>query len=117
MKVGCRKPPDPSFTKQLNTDKALFADLQYAGINAILQNSDGDVLMATSMKERAIQNFEIVESLAILRGLSLCIHLGISQLIIESDWQFVVHALQDPTASYSPLGNIFEDIKAFMARF
>lgn len=51
--VGCWKPLEQGFLK-LNTDGAIFANLQDAGIDAILRNWEVDVLMATSFKERSI---------------------------------------------------------------
>lgn len=46
--------------------------------------------MAASMRENAVQNLEVIESLTILRGLQLCMHLDLPNLIIESDCHMVV---------------------------
>lgn len=68
VKVGYWKPPDSSCLK-LNMDGAILVDLQDAGISSILRNSERDVLMAASFKERSIQHLETIKSLAILKGI------------------------------------------------
>lgn len=115
-KVDCWKPPNPSYLK-LKTNGAIFVDLQDAGIGAILQNCDREVIMAASLKERFIQHLKMIESLAILRSIQLCFYQGISHLIVESDCESIVLLLQDPTTSDSPLENIIQEIKLLMTQF
>lgn len=74
-------------------------------------------MQLASIKERVLQEPETVECLAILRGLQLCIHLGISCLTVESDCQHVAHQLQTFDCSFSPLGNIKPDIRRPMNHF
>lgn len=66
-------------------------DSQEAGIAVILRNSMGEVIMAATIKENMVQQLKIIEFLAILRGLQLCLHLGFQNLIIESDYQLMVN--------------------------
>lgn len=68
LNVSCWKPLDQGSLK-LNIDGIIFADLQAAGIGAILWNHEGEVLMLASLKESSIQYSEMIESLAILMGI------------------------------------------------
>lgn len=77
------------------------------GIGVIVENHFGEVIFAVSVCEINVQQPEIIESLAIIRGFQLCVRLGISQLIIESDCQFNVNELQGIKDSFSHLGNFF----------
>lgn len=70
-----------------------------------------------SIKEKQVQEPETIESLAILRGLQQCLHLGITNLIIESNCQLVVSEIQSFEQSYSLLGNLVSEAKALMAMF
>ena len=45
----------------------------------------GEVLFASSKKERCVTDPPQIDKLAILRHLQLCIHRGINNLILESD--------------------------------
>lgn len=77
----------------------------------------GNVIWVATIRENHINQLEIVECLAILRGLQLCLHLGFPNLLIDSDCQLVVNELQQETPSSSHLGNLYLDIKALMTNF
>lgn len=64
----CRSPPLGSFLK-LNVNNAMFFDLNKTGIGAILRNSKGEVVMATSLKGFDTNSPQIIEVAAILRSL------------------------------------------------
>lgn len=64
------KPPPESMVK-LNTDSAMFEDMQPAGIGLILRDSTGKVLMVASRPENEVEHSEVIELLAIFRGLQL----------------------------------------------
>lgn len=70
---------------KLNVDGALFSDFRMVGIGAIIRSSHGEVLFATSIKEQDVQDSEIIETLAILHGLQLSMHLGVTHIIVEID--------------------------------
>lgn len=76
-----------------------------------------NVIWTATIREEQINQPEIVECLAILRSLQLCLHLGFLNLLIESDCQLVGNELNEETPSSSYLGNLFHDIKALMANF
>lgn len=80
---GCWQPPELGFFK-LNTDGAIFDNLQAVGLGAVLRDSSGDIVIAASMKENTTLPPETAECLAILRGLQHRLPLGINNLIVES---------------------------------
>lgn len=66
----------------MNVDGALFTNLQEVGVGIVLRDNKGEVILATSMRVQSNFDPMIVESLAILRGLQLCMYMGIPQLVI-----------------------------------
>ncbi|XP_035551721.1 uncharacterized protein LOC118349890 [Juglans regia] len=90
-------PPEDSL--KLNIDGALFFDLNKAGMGAVLRNHMGEILMACSRVESVSLEPEQVEAVALLRGLQLCMSLGIPKLIIESDCLFLVEEVNRSSES------------------
>ncbi|XP_041026966.1 uncharacterized protein LOC121267170 [Juglans microcarpa x Juglans regia] len=78
---------------KLNVDEAIFATLNRSGVGFILRSSSSKVIMAASMKENGANDSMEIELLAILRGLQICIPMGIDELIIESDLLLIVNEL------------------------
>ncbi|XP_042974662.1 uncharacterized protein LOC122306298 [Carya illinoinensis] len=76
--------PPPGVFK-LNVDGVFSSSGSIAGIGAIVRDSKGKVIMSAAKKECSAMTVVEVEALAILQGLQFCIHLGISNLVIESD--------------------------------
>ncbi|KAG2711399.1 hypothetical protein I3760_04G074800 [Carya illinoinensis] len=58
-----------------------------------------------------------VEALAILRGLQFCIHLGIQNLVIESDSLLVVNEFNRQGSSQATFGNVVSEAKELMTCF
>lgn len=65
------------------------------------------MLLAASMWEKMGLVPENIESLAIFWGLQLCMHMGVSNIVIILDCQTVAQALQQQDESLAPLDNIF----------
>lgn len=103
LQLGCWQPPLGNYFK-LNTDRALFFDSQEEGISVILRDCKNEILMAASIKEMTLFQPEIMECLAICRGLQQCIPFGISHLVVESDCLSVVQQIQE--AYLPPCGGI-----------
>lgn len=70
---------------KLNVDGVIFLELQKAGVGAIVRDHAGKVILAASILEENGANAKSIKAIAIPRGLQICIHQGISKLIIESD--------------------------------
>lgn len=55
--------------------------------------------------------------MAIYRGLHLCLNLGIYNLLVESNCQVIVQAIQQLENSFAMLENVVHDIQMLMSRF
>lgn len=86
-------------------------------MRAILRDSKGEVIFTASIHENTFHNPKIIESLAMLRGLQLCLNLRIHHLVIESECQILVKELQSSELSSLSSGNIIQDLKFLMAWF
>ncbi|KAF5454504.1 hypothetical protein F2P56_024162 [Juglans regia] len=110
------KAPPPG-TFKLNVDGAFSQDGSVTGIGAVLRDSKGEVLMAAAIRERASLNVYELEGLAILRGLQLCLHLGIYHLSIESDSLLVVNEFDRNGQSMATMGNVISEVRKLMFCF
>lgn len=72
-RIGRWQPPPKNFYK-LNTDGALFFDINEAGIGAFLIDNGGNPVMVVSKNERGNLQSKTVKCLAILSGLQFCLH-------------------------------------------
>ncbi|XP_042944742.1 uncharacterized protein LOC122278629 [Carya illinoinensis] len=80
------------------------------GVEVILRDEKGKVILVVCHKEPEFSDPMEVELLAILRGLQLCIPLGINELIVETDSMLSVRALTTEGESMSPHGNLIYSI-------
>ncbi|XP_042958214.1 uncharacterized protein LOC122293826 [Carya illinoinensis] len=104
------KAPQPKMLK-LNVDGAIFSELGRIGTGAILRDNLGRVLLAASTAERAVEDPEQIELLALLRGLQFCAGMGINKIEVESDCLLVIEALQQDSMSNSTFGDLYSEIK------
>ncbi|XP_042944649.1 uncharacterized protein LOC122278535 [Carya illinoinensis] len=81
-----------------------------SSVGVILRDEKGKVILAVCKKEPEFSDPMEVELLAILRGLQLCIPLGIGELIVETDSMLSVRALTAEGESMSPHGNLIYSI-------
>ncbi|KAF5445494.1 hypothetical protein F2P56_034541 [Juglans regia] len=110
------EPPPPGFLK-LNVDGVMFADVGKAGIGVILRNKEGQVVMAAIKKEDMADEPATIELIAWLRGLQLCLPLGISKLVVEFDCLLLVQELQESHEFSSTNGNLLKDVRDLMKHF
>ncbi|CAI9753117.1 unnamed protein product [Fraxinus pennsylvanica] len=96
---------------------ATFQDLGRAGIGAVLRDSSGKVILAMSKTEICVEESEVIELLAILRGLQLCVNMGIPYLMVESDSKLVIEALHTDNMIHSSLGGLYREAKLLATRF
>ncbi|KAF5450240.1 hypothetical protein F2P56_030607 [Juglans regia] len=106
-------PPSTAILK-LNTDGAVFANLDSSGFGVILRDYQGKVLLSASGRESVVQDPIEIELLAILRGLQLCIPMGIPELIVEFDYLLSIQAIQSMEDPMSMQGNLIYAIKDLM---
>lgn len=102
---------------KLNMDGAVFSELQIAGVGVIVRDHAGKAILEASIPEASVANAKTIEAIAILRGLQICMHQGISKLINESDCLVVIEEISSHADSNTELGNVLLDIKELMSRF
>ncbi|XP_042939414.1 uncharacterized protein LOC122274444 [Carya illinoinensis] len=112
---SCWQPPSSGNLK-LNVDGAIFEDQDRADVGMLLRNDRGVVLFSASKKENGVTDPMEVELLAILRGLQLCILMGIPDLVIESDSLMLVEELNNSSESRSAWGNLVHEVKELIKR-
>ncbi|XP_042942894.1 uncharacterized protein LOC122277073 [Carya illinoinensis] len=110
------KHPPPEFLK-LNVDGATFIEYRKVGIGLILRDSTGTVVMAATISETEVNDPSTIELLAILRGMQMCIPLGIPKLMVESDCLMLVNELQSSQAPSSVNSNLVMEVKNLMSCF
>ncbi|XP_040987646.1 uncharacterized protein LOC121235362 [Juglans microcarpa x Juglans regia] len=113
----CRLQPPLRGYLKLNVDEAVFSDMRKTGIGLILRDSYGKMVMTTTISEIEVNEPATIELLAVLRGLQLCIPLGIPKLIIESDYLLMVQELQAAYDTFSANGNLVMEVKSLMNYF
>ncbi|XP_042939527.1 uncharacterized protein LOC122274566 [Carya illinoinensis] len=102
--------PPPTGVLKLNTDGAMFQEQCKIGVGVILRDENGKVVMATCNKEPEFSEPMEVELLAILRGLQLCVPMGINDLIVEIDSLLSVNAIVAEGEFISTSGNLISSI-------
>ncbi|KAF5469163.1 hypothetical protein F2P56_013257 [Juglans regia] len=115
QKLGCWRTP-PGFCK-LNIDAALCFYLKKAGVGVVLRDEKENVLMAVSKSEHELHEPELVELLALLRGLQFNLHLGISKVVLESDCLLMVEALATNEDLLSSQSNLLKEVRNLLSHF
>ncbi|KAF5441802.1 hypothetical protein F2P56_036985, partial [Juglans regia] len=100
LKVSKWQAP-PDWYLKINVNGTIFADLRKAGVGIVLWDMSGRIVMATSKNEEEVDEAAIIKSIVVLRGLQLCLPLGISNLVIEFDCLNVVDELQSTEESFA----------------
>ncbi|XP_042950614.1 uncharacterized protein LOC122282698 [Carya illinoinensis] len=117
QRYRCQWQPPPEGVLKLNIDGALFSDQCKAGIGAVLRDKEGKVIFAASKSEPAIADPMEIELLAMLRGLQLCVSLGITSLQVESDSLLTVQELEKEGYSTTLWGGLIQEVKSLLQRY
>lgn len=83
----------------------------------ILRDTEGTILLPTSMKESKPGDPAEIEMVAMLHGLQLCIPMSIEKLILESDSLLMVNHMNEDTKPWSLFGNIIKETRQLSTRF
>ncbi|XP_042958205.1 uncharacterized protein LOC122293812 [Carya illinoinensis] len=102
---------------KLNVNVALFFDLRKVGVGVVLTNEKGKVLVTVSKAEHELNEPELVELLAMLRGLQFSLHLGLSKIVLESDSLLMLKALSTNEDSLSIQGNLLKEVRSLLSHF
>ena len=87
-------PLDPIF--KLNFDAAIFSDLNYLGVGAIIRNGKGEVMAAMSTKGPPVGDNKEAEILACRRVTEFVIDASFTDLVIEGDNTVVMSSISSP---------------------
>jgi ribonuclease HI len=105
----------PNNVLKLNVDGSFRLENMAGSWGFLIRDSDGDlVLVGRGRVDNLLSAFQSV-LIACLQGLQSAADLGIGQLILETDAQEVVSALNSTVYDDSVLGHLIEEIK-FQAR-
>ncbi|KAL0004268.1 hypothetical protein SO802_011829 [Lithocarpus litseifolius] len=104
------EPPLESAFK-LNFDAAVFSKVNRSGVEAIICNYKGEIMVAMSARGPVVHSSEEGELLACRKAIKFGIDAGFSRLVIEGDNVNVIKAISSQAANLSLLGNVVEDIK------
>ncbi|KAF5477566.1 hypothetical protein F2P56_004192 [Juglans regia] len=117
LKPYCGWFPPPVGHLKLNVDGALFHEQSRSGVGMILRDETGKVIFSASKLEHESIDPMEVELVALLRGLQLCLLLGIHDLEVESDALLVVQELTKEEESMSIWENLVFEIRNLLERF
>lgn len=92
-------------------DGAIFFNFKKTEIGAIVRDHRGKALFATRVAENAVAQPELIEAIAVLRGLQLCLNQGFTQLLIENECLLLVMEILQRDPSNSVFENIVFNIK------
>ncbi|KAG6620210.1 hypothetical protein I3842_Q075500 [Carya illinoinensis] len=117
LKYKCQWQPPPEGVLKLNIDGALFSDQCKAGVGAVLRDKEGKIIFVASKSEPTIADPLEIELLAILRGLQLCVSLGIIALKVEYDSLLAVQELEKEGNSTTLWGGLIKEIMTMLQRY
>ncbi|KAG2667144.1 hypothetical protein I3760_15G097700 [Carya illinoinensis] len=110
-------PPQVGALK-LNTDGATFQDQCSSGVGMVLRDENGQVIFTASKPEHKVTDPMEIEFLAVLRGLQICLPLGIAELEVELDSLSVIRRLLQrfPKVSIKHRGRMANAVAHCLAR-
>ncbi|XP_042939548.1 uncharacterized protein LOC122274586 [Carya illinoinensis] len=79
----CSWSPPQEGVLKLNVDGAIFDAQHCAGVGVVLRD-EGKVILVASRKDQEVNDPIEIELIAIFSGLQLCMHMGITHLVVET---------------------------------
>ncbi|XP_022848821.1 AP-4 complex subunit mu-like [Olea europaea var. sylvestris] len=107
----------PKKALKLNIDGALYFDSNKSRIGIILRDQEGETILPASGPTNTILEPEHIEAHALVKGLQLCLNLGISHLVVESDCLFLVNKVNKSNSFSSSIRSQVAEIKELMQIF
>jgi ribonuclease HI len=111
----CKWNPPPKGWTKLNFDGAARGNPGTTGVGSIINNDKGEWLAKKALSINPTSNN--LAELNALKGLLLCIHLGVSNIYIEGDSQIVLNAIRKKSTPNWVLNSKLEDIINLMTKF
>ena len=100
-----------------NYDRAVFNNINTAGIGVVIRDSNATVIGALSRRIPLPQTVEEVEALACRRAVQLAREIGISEVVFEGDSTIIVQALKHGQVDQSVYGHILDDVTQKTSQF
>ena len=113
---GTWQRPEAGIAK-INTDGATFCQERGAGLGVVIRDGDGVFITGLSRRTLGCFSAEVIEALAIQEGCLLAKDMGLSHIVIESDAQSVVQAVQMGRYEGPSVGNIIQSIVELLSSF
>ncbi|KAK3204163.1 hypothetical protein Dsin_018209 [Dipteronia sinensis] len=110
------RPPDDGVIK-VNTDAAVDSMNGKIGIGIIIRGSKGEVLAYSAQTISVGFSSEIMESLAVFRGLVFACDSSLLPCTIETDAHVVVNLINSGSVPLSDIGLIIHDIAQVLVCF
>lgn len=108
--------PLTNFMK-LNVDGAIFANQHHARIGMVLHNDQRAFCFSACVGLHEVNELIEIELMAILRELQLCASMGISKLLVESNYLLMIKLCNKENAKNSKFGVLVSEIKNIQSRF
>ncbi|XP_075635214.1 uncharacterized protein LOC142607567 [Castanea sativa] len=112
----CWKAPHPELVK-INSDGAIFPNLNKAGIGVVIRDNKGLILASCSKKLPKAYSGEEIEALAAALALSFASDIGFSRAFLEGDLWTVYRALMGDDYSMASFGLLIKDAKFEAQKF
>ncbi|XP_062103021.1 uncharacterized protein LOC133814014 [Humulus lupulus] len=94
----------------LFVDDGVDEERMKVGLGAVLYDKNERVLASSASPLLSTMKPHLAEAYVVLQGLSLCLHLGYSKVIVKSDCLRVCQAICNKTDCASDFGMILQDI-------
>ena len=108
--------PDNGILKA-NTDGATFENDGGLGIGVVIRDHNGNFIAGRSCRTQGNFSAEVIEALAIQEGCHLAQELDLHNIIIESDAQVIVQAIQEGHCEGPCIGHILFHIRELLTMF
>jgi ribonuclease HI len=105
------RPPSEEQVLKLNVDGAFQADPRSGGWGFVIKDREGQVTGSGASHMMFPQSALHAEAEACLQGLTTAMNWGMMRVIIESDCQVLVNALNKDGYDRSPVGVLVRDAK------
>ena len=97
-----------------NYDGAMFDESDEAGIGVVIQNFDGEVMVALSEKIQKPSFMEVLELLVARQAVSFTLELGFKNSTFKGASKPVVKSLQGRGMKNSQRGHLIKDILSYV---
>ncbi|XP_075103462.1 uncharacterized protein LOC142178041 [Nicotiana tabacum] len=112
--IVCWEMPKPS-TLKLNTDRSYTSSINNAGLEGILRDCKGNMIMAFSQPANCSNNI-IAEAQATKLGIEWCVQNGYNDFTLELDSLEVIQMIIDKQANNYKLLHIIMDISQILSQ-